>query len=72
MCLVIAQDKLPSGAEAAIEQALHNEAQASALLRLPGVFGLQVQRLARSRFETTATGKTPFFIELEATPDSPG
>lgn len=72
MCLVIAQDKLPSGAEAAIEQALHNEAQASALLRLPGVLGLQVQRLARSRFETTAAGKTPFFIELEATPDSPG
>lgn len=72
MRLVIAQDKLPASAEAAIEQALHNEAQASALLRLPGVLGLRVQRLARSGFETTSAGKTPFFVESSATPDSPG
>ncbi|WP_262410287.1 phenylacetate--CoA ligase family protein [Pseudomonas sp. N40(2020)] len=71
MRLVIAQDKLPASAEAVIEQALHNEAQASALLRLPGVLGLRVQRLARSGFETTSAGKTPFFFEVDATPDSP-
>ena len=72
MCLVIAQDRLPAGAEAVIEQALLNEAQASALLRLPGVLGLRVQRLDRSGFETTSAGKTPFFIELGVTSDSPG
>ncbi|WP_242489221.1 MULTISPECIES: AMP-binding protein [unclassified Pseudomonas] len=72
MRLVIAQDKLPAGVEVALEQALRSEAQASALLRLPGVLGLRVQRLDRSSFETTFAGKTPFFIELGVTPDSPG
>ena len=70
--LVIARDKLPADAEAAIEQALHHQAQTSALLRLPGVLGLQVQGLARSGFETTAAGKTLFFVESGATPDSSG
>ncbi|WP_256583479.1 phenylacetate--CoA ligase family protein [Pseudomonas sp. MPR-ANC1] len=72
MRLVIAQDKLPARAEVALEQALQSEAQASALLRLPGVLGLRVQRLDRSGFETTSAGKTPFFIELGVTPDSAG
>jgi phenylacetate-CoA ligase len=61
--LLIAQDRLPAAAERVIEQALHNEAQASALLRLPGVLGLQVQRLPRGDFTTTQAGKTPFFVE---------
>ncbi|WP_339432336.1 MULTISPECIES: phenylacetate--CoA ligase family protein [unclassified Pseudomonas] len=65
LCVVIAEDKLYDGAQAAIEQALHNEVQVSALLRLPGVQGLQVLALARSGFQTNAAGKTPFFVELD-------
>ncbi|QHC98640.1 CoF synthetase [Pseudomonas sp. R84] len=61
--LLIAEDRLPAAAERVIEQALHNEAQASALLRLPGVLGMQVQRLPRGDFATTLAGKTPFFVE---------
>lgn len=61
--LLIAQDRLLAAAEGVIEQALHNEAQASALLRLPGVLGMQVQRLPRGDFTTTLAGKTPFFVE---------
>ncbi|WP_242207952.1 MULTISPECIES: AMP-binding protein [unclassified Pseudomonas] len=61
--LLIAQDRLPAAAERVIEQALHNEAQSNALLRLPGVLGLQVQRLPRGDFATTLAGKTPFFVE---------
>ncbi len=64
MWLLIAQERLPAGAERIIEGALRNEAQASALLGLPGVLGLQVRRLARGDFETTVAGKTPFFVEL--------
>lgn len=62
--LLIAQERLPAGAERVIEEALRNEAQASALLGLPGVLGLQVRRLARGNFAATVAGKTPFFIEL--------
>jgi len=61
--LLIAEDRLPAAAERVIEQALHHEAQASALLRLPGVLGMQVQRLPRGDFATTLAGKTPFFVE---------
>ncbi|WP_277759980.1 AMP-binding protein [Pseudomonas sp. A34-9] len=67
--LVIAQDKLPAGAERTFEEALRNEAQASALLGLPGVLGLQVRRLPRGEFETSMAGKTPFFVELRSAPD---
>lgn len=66
--LVIAQDKLAVGAQALIERALHVESQASALLSLPGVLGLQVKRLAREDFEATLAGKTPFFAELQLAP----
>ncbi|WP_426203583.1 phenylacetate--CoA ligase family protein [Pseudomonas sp. TWP3-1] len=68
MRLVIAQEKLAADAQAVIERALQGEAQASALLGLPGVLGLQVQRLAREDFATTSAGKTPFFVELQLTP----
>lgn len=66
--LLIAQERLPAGAERVIEEALHNEAQANALLGLPGVLGLQVRRLARGDFETTVAGKTPFFVEVRGAP----
>jgi phenylacetate-CoA ligase len=66
--LVIARERLPAGAERVIEEALRNEAQASALLGLPGVLGLQVRRLPRSDFETTVAGKTPFFAEARGGP----
>ncbi|WP_244196550.1 hypothetical protein [Pseudomonas baetica] len=66
LLVVIARDKLPAGAESAIERELQRDKQACALLRLPGVLGLQVQRLERHEFETTLAGKTPFFFELGA------
>jgi phenylacetate-CoA ligase len=66
--LVIARERLPAGAERVIEEALRNEAQASALLGLPGVLGLQVRRLPRCDFETTVAGKTPFFAEARGGP----
>ncbi|RON59877.1 phenylacetate--CoA ligase family protein [Pseudomonas fluorescens] len=68
MLVVIARDKLPAGAESAIERELHSDERACALLRLPGVLGLQVQRLERHEFETNLAGKTPFFFELGDTP----
>lgn len=68
MRLVIAQERLPVGAELAIEEALYNEVQASALLGLPGVLGLQVRRLPRGDFATTVAGKTPFFVESRGIP----
>lgn len=71
MRLGIAQERLPAGAEGAIEEALRNEAQARALLGLPGVLGLQVRRLPRCDFETTVAGKTPFFVELQGAPGKP-
>lgn len=68
MRLVIAEDKLTAVTQTFIEDALQVEGQASALLRLPGVLGLEVKRLARQGFETTLTGKTPFFAELPQSP----
>ncbi|MBC3268719.1 AMP-binding protein [Pseudomonas sp. SWRI81] len=68
MRLVIAEDRLPAAAQGGLEQALHAEAQASALLKLPGVLGLQVRRLPRGAFATTTAGKTPFFVELQQAP----
>ncbi|UQS14634.1 phenylacetate--CoA ligase family protein [Pseudomonas sp. HS6] len=66
--LAIAEDRLTVVTHTFIEGALQVEGQASALLRLPGVLGLEVKRLARQAFETTLTGKTPFFAELPQTP----
>lgn len=71
MRLVIAEDILTADTQSIIEDALQVEGQASALLRLPGVLGLEVKRLARQEFETTLAGKTPFFVTLEQTPVSP-
>lgn len=68
MRLVIAEDILTADTQSIIEDALQVEGQASALLRLPGVLGLEVKRLARQEFETTLAGKTPFFVTLEQTP----
>ena len=68
--LFIAEERLPAGAERVIEQALHHEAQASALLKLPGVLGIQVQRLPRGAFATTVAGKTAFFVERRSDPDA--
>ncbi|QIA00775.1 phenylacetate--CoA ligase family protein [Pseudomonas fluorescens] len=68
MRLVIAEDVLTANAQSVIEDALQIEGQASALLRLPGVLGLEVKRLARQEFETTLAGKTPFFVTTEKTP----
>lgn len=61
--LLIAEDRIPAAAERVIEEALRSEAQASALLRLPGVSGMQIQRLPRGDFAITTAGKTPFFVE---------
>lgn len=68
MRLVIAEDALTANTQSVIEDALQVEGQASALLRLPGVLGLEVKRLARQEFETTLAGKTPFFVTTEKTP----
>lgn len=68
MLLVIAEDALTADTRSVLEDALQVEGQASALLRLPGVLGLEVKRLARQEFETTLAGKTPFFVTLEQTP----
>lgn len=68
MLLVIAEDILTADTQSVIEDALQVEGQASALLRLPGVLGLEVKRLARQEFETTLAGKTPFFVSFEQTP----
>jgi len=68
MRLAIAEDRLTAVAHTFIEGALQVEGQTSALLSLPGVLGLEVRRLARQGFETTLTGKTPFFAELPQTP----
>ncbi|AXJ07914.1 CoF synthetase [Pseudomonas fluorescens] len=68
MRLVLAEDTLTADTRSVIEDALQVEGQASALLRLPGVLGLEVKRLARQEFETTLAGKTPFFVTLEQTP----
>lgn len=68
MRLVIAEDTLTVDTRSVIEDALQVEGQASALLRLPGVLGLEVKRLARQEFETTLAGKTPFFVTFEQTP----
>lgn len=68
MRLVIAEDALTANTQSVIEDALQVEGQASALLRLPGVLGLEVTRLARQEFETTLAGKTPFFVTTEKTP----
>lgn len=68
MRLVIAEDALTANTQSVIEDALQVEGQASALLRLPGVLGLEVKRLARQEFENTLAGKTPFFVTTEKTP----
>lgn len=68
MRLVIAEDALTADTQSVIEDALQVEGQASALLRLPGVLGLEVKRLAPQEFETTQASKTPFFVTLEQTP----
>ena len=68
MRLVLAEDSLTADTRSVIEDALQVEGQASALLRLPGVLGLEVKRLARQEFETTLAGKTPFFVTFEQTP----
>ncbi|MBX8471417.1 MULTISPECIES: phenylacetate--CoA ligase family protein [unclassified Pseudomonas] len=68
MHLVLAEDTLTADTRSVIEDALQVEGQASALLRLPGVLGLEVKRLARQEFETTLAGKTPFFVTFEQTP----
>ncbi|MCX4220392.1 AMP-binding protein [Pseudomonas sp. MCal1] len=68
MRLVLAEDTLTADTRSVIEGALQVEGQAGALLRLPGVLGLEVKRLARQEFETTLAGKTPFFVTLEQTP----
>ncbi|EJM28204.1 phenylacetate--CoA ligase family protein [Pseudomonas sp. GM25] len=68
MRLVIAEDTLTVDTRSVIEDALQVKGQASALLRLPGVLGLEVKRLARQEFETTLAGKTPFFVTFEQTP----
>jgi len=68
MRLVFAEDSLTADTQSVIEDALQVEGQASALLRLPGVLGLEVKRLARQGFETTLAGKTPFFVTFEQTP----
>ncbi|MFZ3283184.1 phenylacetate--CoA ligase family protein [Pseudomonas sp.] len=68
--LLIAEERLPATAQCVIESALRHQAQASALLELPGVLGMQVQRLPRSEFATTVAGKTAFFVEWRSDPDA--